>query len=56
MMLLSVGIKLLNEKVFNQAINIGTGRKTTVKQIIEMIKSITKVTETETIEGTPVIN
>ena len=43
----------LSEKVFNQAINIGTGRKTTVKQIIEMIKSITKVTETETLEGTP---
>ena len=43
----------LNEKVFNQAINIGTGRKTTVKQIIEMIKSITNITEIETIEGTP---
>tara|TARA_Y100000739_G_C20602394_1_gene463635 strand:- start:1789 stop:2709 length:921 start_codon:yes stop_codon:yes gene_type:complete len=43
----------LNEKVFNQAINIGTGRKTTVKQIIEMIKTITNVTETQTIEGTP---
>ena len=43
----------LNEKVLYQAINIGTGRKTTVEQIIEMIKSITNVTDIETVEGTP---
>ena len=32
-----------SEEVLNQAINVGTGQKTTVKQILEIIKSITKL-------------
>ena len=37
----------------NHAINIGTGKKTTVNEIIELIKSIAKVEDIEVLEGTP---
>ena len=37
----------------NQAINIGTGEKTTVNELVEIIKSITQVDEISIQEGTP---
>jgi len=43
----------ISESALNQAINIGTGRKTTVNQIIKIIKEITKVNDIEVQEGTP---
>ena len=42
-----------SEEVLNQAINVGTGQKTTVKQILEIIKSITKIEDLELVDGTP---
>ena len=41
------------EEAKNQAINIGTGKKTTVKQILEVIKSITEVDDVKIEDGTP---
>ena len=41
------------EDALNQAINIGRGEKTTVHELIEIIKSITKVDEINIQEGTP---
>ena len=41
------------EEAKNQAINIGTGKKTTVKQILEVIKSITEVEDVKIEDGTP---
>ncbi len=43
----------LSESALNQAINIGTGRKTTVNQIVNIIKEITKINDIEVQEGTP---
>lgn len=41
------------EEALNQAINIGTGKKTTVKEILEVIKSITEVEDVKIENGTP---
>ena len=43
----------LNENILNQAINIGTGKKTTVNDLVKKIQSITKVDEISILEGTP---
>ena len=41
------------ENVLNQKINIGTGKKTTVKELIDIIKNITKTQEINVISETP---
>ena len=41
------------EEALNQAINIGTGKKTTVEEILEVIKSITQVDDVKIEDGTP---
>ena len=41
------------ENVLNQKINIGTGKKPTVKQLIDIIKNITKTKEINVISETP---
>ncbi len=41
------------EKAINQAINLGTGKKTNVSEIIEVIKYITKIDQINLEEGTP---
>ena len=43
----------LNENILNQAINIGTGKKTTVNDLVKKIQSITKVDEISILGGTP---
>ena len=42
-----------NENILNQAINIGTGKKTTVNDLVKTIQSITQVDEISIQEGTP---
>ena len=46
----------LNENILNQAINIGTGKKTTVNDLVKKIQSITKVDEISILEGRPATN
>lgn len=41
------------DKAINEAINIGTGNKTTVNELVESIKKITKVHNVKVLEGTP---
>ena len=41
------------ESALNQAINLGRGEKTTVNELVEIIKSITQVDEINIKEGTP---
>ncbi len=41
------------DKALNEAINIGTGKKTTVNMLVESIKKITKVGYVKVEEGTP---
>ena len=43
----------LNENILNQAINIGTGKKTTVNDLVKKIQSITQVDEISIQEETP---
>ncbi len=43
----------LSENVVNQAINLGTGKRTTVREILTIIKRITKVNDIRIEEGTP---
>ena len=43
----------LNENILNQDINIGTGKKTTVNDLVKKIQSITKVDEISIQGGTP---
>ena len=42
-----------DKKAINQAINLGTGKKTNVSEIIEVIKYITKIDQINLEEGTP---
>ena len=42
-----------DKKAINQAINLGTGKKTNVSEIIEVIKYITKISKINVEEGTP---
>tara|TARA_B100000401_G_C52670935_1_gene654852 strand:- start:10 stop:927 length:918 start_codon:yes stop_codon:yes gene_type:complete len=42
-----------NKNVINQAINLGTGIKTNVSEILEIIKDITKIDKISLEEGTP---
>ena len=41
------------EEIINETINLGTGQKTTVLQILEILKSMIKVNDIKTEESTP---